>query len=50
MAAAREFVYGGRGYNPRKFETKTYYRLVIQFDKEAAAIGGVDYHLCDSLA
>lgn len=48
--AAWEYLYGGKGYNSNKFYTKKYAKLLSDFEKEADAIGGVDYSLGDSLA
>ena len=48
--AAWDYLYGGKGYNTDKFNTKKYQTLLNRFEKEANAIGGVDYNLGDSLA
>jgi hypothetical protein len=47
---AYDYVYGGRGFNTDKFYSKKYQNLIIQFEKEAEKIGGIDYNLSDVLA
>lgn len=42
---AQDYIYGGRGYSESKFHSKKYQKLVIQFEKEARKIGGVNYNL-----
>ena len=48
--AASEYLYGGKGYNSSKWETKKMSDFRTKFEKEVQSIGGVDYTFGDCLA
>ena len=50
ITQSRDYLYGGKGYNKSKWETKKMLSLRLRFEKEAERIGGVDYTFGDILA
>ena len=48
-SAAWDYIWGGKGYDIKKFETKKFQALRRRFDIEAEAIGGVWYGIGDSV-
>ena len=47
---AREYIYGGNGYNSKKFNSIKWEKIRNRFEIEANKIGGIDYNLGDCLA
>ena len=47
---AQVYIYGGKGYSSKKFNTIKWAKIRARFEKEAYKIGGVDYTLGDCLA